>query len=78
MDSKVHHIDIRLDAPKEHYRVKQMMMSPFLFSAFFAMLAAVFFVLSATRASPPARKTWRRIGIIFALVALVIFAVRAR
>jgi hypothetical protein len=53
------------------------MSSPYI-SAFFAMLAAIFLTLSFTRGSPPARKTWRRIGIIFALVALVIFAVRPR
>jgi hypothetical protein len=47
-------------------------------AAYFAVLAAIFLVLSATRGTPPAKKTWRRIGIIFAIVALVIFAVRAR
>jgi hypothetical protein len=51
--------------------------SPYI-SAFFALLAATFLVLSATRGSPPARRTWRRIGIVFAVVALVIFLVRAR
>lgn len=47
-------------------------------SAFFALLAAIFLVLSATRGAPPARKTWRRIGIIFALVAVLIFIMRPR
>jgi len=54
------------------------MSSPWLISSFFALLAVIFLVLAATRGSPPARKTWRRIGIIFAVVALVIFVVRAR
>ena len=45
-----------------------------LIAAFFALLAAIFLVLSATRGSPLARKTWRRIGIIFALVAVLILA----
>jgi hypothetical protein len=47
-------------------------------SAFFALLAAIFLTLSATCGTPPARKTWRRIGIIFAVVALLILAVRLR
>jgi hypothetical protein len=47
-------------------------------AAFFALLAAIFIALSATRGTPPARKTWRRIGIIFAVVALLILAVRLR
>jgi hypothetical protein len=54
------------------------MLMHFSVGGFFAILAAIFLVLSATRGSLPARKTWRRIGIIFALVALVIFAVRPR
>ncbi len=49
-----------------------------LVAAFFALLAAIFLILSATRGSPPARKTWRRIGIVFAVVAVVIFAMRMR
>ena len=53
-------------------------MSSSFISAFFALLAAIFLVLSAVRGTPPARKTWRRIGIIFALVAVVILAVRFR
>jgi hypothetical protein len=57
--------------------MKPQWVSP-LISAFFALLAAIFLVLSATRGTPPARKTWRRIGIIFALVALLILAVRLR
>ena len=51
--------------------------SPFI-AVFFGLLAAIFLVLSATRGTPPARKTWRRIGIIFAVVALLILAVRLR
>jgi hypothetical protein len=51
-------------------------MTPAWVSAFFALLAAIFFILSATRGSALTRKTWRRIGIIFAVVALVIFVVR--
>ncbi len=57
-------------------------MNPHLISslipAFFGLLAAIFLILSATRGSPPARKTWRRIGVIFAVAAVVIFAVRMR
>jgi type IV secretory pathway VirB2 component (pilin) len=44
----------------------------------FAVLAVIFLVLSATYGTPPAKKTWRRIGIIFALVALALLVVRAR
>jgi drug/metabolite transporter (DMT)-like permease len=55
-----------------------LVVSPSVIAAFFVLLAAIFLILSATRGSPPARKTWRRIGIIFAMVALVIFAVRPR
>jgi hypothetical protein len=47
-------------------------------SALFALLAAIFLVLSATRASPPAKKTWLRIGIIFALVAIATFTFRPK
>jgi bacteriorhodopsin len=47
-------------------------------AAFFGLLAAVFLVLSVTRDTPQAKKTWRRIGFIFALVALLILAVRLR
>jgi hypothetical protein len=47
-------------------------------STLFASIAAIFLILSLTRGTPPARKAWRRIGIVFALVALVIFAIRAR
>jgi hypothetical protein len=57
--------------------MKPQWVSP-LMAAFFALLAAGFLVLSATRGTPPARKTWRRIGIIFAAVALLILAVRLR
>jgi hypothetical protein len=44
----------------------------------FAILSAVFLVLSATRGTLPAKKTWRRIGITFAVVALLIVAIRSR
>jgi hypothetical protein len=47
-------------------------------AGFFGLLAVIFIVLSATRGTPPARKIWRRIGIIFAVVALLILAVRLR
>ncbi len=47
-------------------------------AAFFALLAAIFLTLATLRGTPPARKTWRRIGIIFALVALAIFILRPR
>lgn len=57
--------------------MKPQFISPFI-AAFFGLLAAIFLVLSASRASPLARKTWRRIGIIFAAVALLILAVHAR
>ena len=53
--------------------MKPVLVAP-LIAAFFALLAAIFLVLSATRGSPMARKTWRRVGIIFALVALLILA----
>jgi bacteriorhodopsin len=49
-----------------------------LVAGFFGLLAIIFLVLSATRGTPPARKTWRRIGIIFAVVSLLILAVRLR
>ena len=44
-------------------------------SAFFALLAAIFLILSATGGSALSCKVRRRIGIIFAVVALVIVAV---
>jgi hypothetical protein len=47
-------------------------------AAFFALLAVIFLVLSAIRGTPPARTAWRRIGVIFAAVALLILAVRLR
>jgi hypothetical protein len=47
-------------------------------AAFFGLLAVNFLILSATRGSPLTRKVWRRIGIIFAVVALVVFLVRPR
>jgi len=43
-------------------------------AGFFVLLAVIFIALSATRGTPLARKTRRRIGIIFALVALLILA----
>ncbi len=47
-------------------------------AAFFGLLSVIFLVLSATRGTLPARLTWRRIGIIFAVVALLILLVRLR
>ena len=46
---------------------------PSLIAAFFGLLAAIFLVLSGTRGTAPAKKTWLRIGIIFAVIALSIF-----
>ena len=57
--------------------MKPSLISPYL-AIFFALLAAIFLVLSAVRGTPPAKKTWRRISVIFALVALVMLAIRAR
>jgi hypothetical protein len=51
---------------------------PVYVAAFFGLLAVIFLVLSATRGTPPAKKAWRRIGIIFAVVAVLILAVRLR
>jgi hypothetical protein len=45
-------------------------------SWWFALLAAIFLALYLPRGTPPDKKAWRRIGIIFALVALVIFVIR--
>jgi hypothetical protein len=53
-------------------------MSAIYIPGFFALLAAIFLILSATRGTPFARKVWQRIGIIFAVVAVVILAVRLR
>jgi len=47
-------------------------------ATFFALLSALFLLLSFTRASPLARKTWLRIGVIFALVALATFVFRPK
>jgi hypothetical protein len=55
--------------------MRPQLISP-LISAFFALLAAIFVTLSFIRGTPPARKTWRRIGLIFALVAVAIFILR--
>jgi hypothetical protein len=52
--------------------------SSYYIPAFFTLLSALFLLLSLTRVSPPARKTWLRIGIIFALVALATFAFRPK
>lgn len=38
-----------------------------LMSVVFVFLAAIFLTLAATVGSPPARKSWLRIGIIFAV-----------
>ena len=46
-------------------------------SAFFSLLAAIFLFLSFIRGTAPAKKTRRRIGVIFAGVALLIFIIRA-
>jgi hypothetical protein len=46
--------------------------------SFFALLSALFLLLSLSRASPPAKKTWLRIGIIFALVAVATFTFRPK
>jgi hypothetical protein len=45
---------------------------------FFGFLAAIFLVLSAIRGTSTARVAWRRIGIIFTAVALLLLAVRLR
>jgi hypothetical protein len=45
---------------------------PVLLAVFFALLAGIFLVLAATRGTPQARIAWRRIGIIFAAVGLVL------
>ncbi len=47
-------------------------------AGFFGLLGLIFLVRSAMNGSPLARKTWRRIGIIFAAVALLLLVVRAR
>jgi len=47
-------------------------------AVFFALLGITFLILSATRGAAQARKVWRRVGIIFAAVALVLLAVRMR
>jgi hypothetical protein len=54
------------------------MKSPLYIPAFFLLLSALFLLLSFTRGSPPARKTWLRIGLIFALVALATFLFRPK
>jgi hypothetical protein len=45
---------------------------PVLLAGFFVMLAVVFLVLAATRRTPQAKLAWRRIGIIFAAVGLIV------
>lgn len=47
-------------------------------AAFFALLAVIFLILSSTGTASLARKIQRRIGIIFAAVAVVIFIVHPR
>ena len=47
-------------------------------AALFVLLSAIFLILSFTRAASPARKTWLRIGIIFAVVALAVFVFRPK
>jgi len=57
--------------------MKPQLISPVM-AAFFALLAAIFLLLSAIHGSPASHNAWRRIGIIFALAALVIFIVSPR
>ena len=45
-------------------------------AAFFALLSLIFLILSATGTAMLARRVWRRIGIIFAAVAVVLFFIR--
>jgi hypothetical protein len=47
-------------------------------SVFFALLALIFLILSATGDATLARKIWRRIGMIFAAVAVLLFFIRPR
>lgn len=47
-------------------------------AAFFALLAVIFLILSASGTANLARKIQRRIGIILAAVAVVIFIVHPR
>jgi ABC-type microcin C transport system permease subunit YejB len=47
-------------------------------SAFFAVLALIFLILSATGNASLRRKIQRRVGIIFAAVALLIFFMHPR
>lgn len=47
-------------------------------ATFFFLLSALFLLLSHTRASSPAKNTWLRIGIIFALVAFATFLFRPK
>lgn len=49
---------------------------PLYLAAFFGLLAVIFGILSVTRGTPLARRTWRRIGIVFAVVALLIIAIQ--
>jgi len=49
-----------------------------LVAAVFCLLSMVFLIISFALATPPARKTWLRIGVIFALVALATFAFRPK
>ncbi len=47
-------------------------------AAYFGVLAVIFFILAFTRDSVPAKKSWRRIGTIFALAALAILILGPR
>jgi hypothetical protein len=42
----------------------------------FGVLSAAFLGLSVATGTPPARRAWRRIGIIFAAVTLLIIAIQ--
>jgi len=45
-------------------------------AAFFALLSLIFLILSATGTALLAGRVWRRIGIIFGAVAVVLFFTR--
>lgn len=50
-------------------------------SLIFAILAVVFIVLSLSpraKARPPARRTWRRLGILFGGVAIFLYFLKMR
>jgi hypothetical protein len=47
-------------------------------SGVFALLSLIFLILSTTGSAMLARKIWRRIGIIFAAVAVLLFFISPR